>query len=429
MSLEVTLLEADGAPQKPVLAICAGSVQRQARLEVNRPFYIPSSTGGKVKVALFQQFASRNLPEVEDSRESICGIPAKLPDGRESEVQLRIRRGAGHHKIQDKEPVDEANAARDYLSKHQLRQHVESLVRDVLRELPSDPYRFMVDRLRQGQGDDKAKGGKPGKVGDAQQLTSAATAPPIAEPPAIVPVPPAAPRPSSGQGRPGNGRPAPKAKSSNAAKPTKSRSSCTNLQEMGEARFCITTLLRAPRFQALQAQDALSSMSMFMSKRILTATTNKLAGEAAFHGSKMVHNEARATIVSILGSIDPASPRQAAASAPAPAPSAKESARAEARQSVLMVMRGVEEITSPVTLWATAFAIVRHALRLAANEASPHGHAVTMEESLCTAGGNWAAAMEMTGDPREILRRGSLQSRRASAGLIPNLNSNAPIAV
>jgi len=163
-------------PLKPILAIHAGSVRRQAKLEVNRPFAIPhpGSLQCSVQVSLFAQLASQVLTD-DGEDEAICTIPVRRPDGTASQVKLRVRRaGEGAAKqAQGASKAEEAEVAREYLESHNLQQRIQTLIQDVLRVQPDDPYRFMLSQLRSSQ--DGAR-------------------------PAVVPVPPAAPPPGHQSG-------------------------------------------------------------------------------------------------------------------------------------------------------------------------------------------------------------------------------------
>eukprot|EP00929_Paragymnodinium_shiwhaense_P049854 TRINITY_DN25145_c0_g1_i1.p1 TRINITY_DN25145_c0_g1~~TRINITY_DN25145_c0_g1_i1.p1 ORF type:complete len:339 (+),score=80.27 TRINITY_DN25145_c0_g1_i1:130-1146(+) len=172
--MEVTVLEAVHPPSRPVLAVHAGKVRRQAKLEVDQSFVLPhpGEQSCAVEVTLFQQLASELLPHqdglsgAEAKEEAICSIPVKKPDGSSGQVKLRVRRGgAAPQTVVDKpQPtsktaaraaadgklgVDEdPNATRDYLEKHQLQFKIQSLIQDVLKEQPGDPYEYMVRQLK-----------------------------------------------------------------------------------------------------------------------------------------------------------------------------------------------------------------------------------------------------------------------------------------
>jgi len=200
--MEVTVLDVTNPPSKPVLAIHAGSVRRQAKLEVNQPFVIPhpGSQTGPVEVSLFQQLASHVLPS-DNTPEVFCNIPVKKLDGQASQVQLRVRRGeAANAGKQQKSADDSMGLTRDYLDQHQLQQRIQSLIQDVLREQPDNPYKYMLQQLR------KAKGGSEAEKQDIAPgpgRTPAQPEPaPREEAKPLVPRPPEQPKPDVPRGRP-----------------------------------------------------------------------------------------------------------------------------------------------------------------------------------------------------------------------------------
>lgn len=158
--MEVTCLDVSNPPAKPVLAIHAGSVRRQAKLEVNSPFVIPhpGSQSGPVEVSLFQQLASQVLPD-NGKPEVFCSIPVRTLDGAASQVQLRIRRGEAVLTKDDPKSGnnDSIGLTRDYLDHHQLQQRIQSLIQDVLREQPENPYKYMLEQLRKTQAEKSTK--------------------------------------------------------------------------------------------------------------------------------------------------------------------------------------------------------------------------------------------------------------------------------
>mmetsp|Transcript_49637 Transcript_49637/g.141965 ORF Transcript_49637/g.141965 Transcript_49637/m.141965 type:complete len:366 (+) Transcript_49637:63-1160(+) len=154
--MEVNILEADNPPVKSVLAIHAGSVRRQQKLEVNQPFVIPhpGSLNCAVEVTVFQQLASHLLPD-DGKPEATCSIPVRRPDGAASQVKLLVRRGDQAMTVPEptKSPASQDSLAlardyRDYLDHHQLQERIQGLIQDVLREQPDDPYKYMFEQLR-----------------------------------------------------------------------------------------------------------------------------------------------------------------------------------------------------------------------------------------------------------------------------------------
>lgn len=193
--MEVTCLDVSNPLSNAVLAIHAGSVRRQAKLELNSPFIIPqpSSQSGPVEVSLFQQLASGSLPQADEAKpEVFCNIPFRKSDGDASEVQLRIRRGDAISASDGTKDTtkDSIGLTREYLDHHQLQQRIQSLIQDVLREQPENPYKYMVEQLRKVQAE-KAKNEEANKP-KSQAAEGQADAP--TQP--MAPRPPSQPKPS-----------------------------------------------------------------------------------------------------------------------------------------------------------------------------------------------------------------------------------------
>lgn len=246
------MLDVTNPPTRPVLAIHAGSVRRQAKLEVNQPFVIPhpGSQNGPVEVSLFQQLASHVLPS-DNAPEVFCAIPVKKLDGSSSLVKLCVRRGDA---AKPQKHDDSMGVTRDYLDQHQLQQRIQSLIQALLREQPDNPYKYMTEVLRKAQ-----SGGRS----DNQEVAPAAAQPSQDAAP-MVPKPPQEPkRGSDGRGA-GHVR---KLKSVDYA------SNDNNTIEFaiqypvhapqGEfqvaARFSVTNLLRMPRCQKAAEQSLRNS--------------------------------------------------------------------------------------------------------------------------------------------------------------------------
>lgn len=288
--MEVTVLEVKNPPAKPVLAIHAGSVRRQAKLEVNQPFVIPhpGSQTGAVEVSLFQQLASQVLPS-DNTPESFCNIPVKKPNGVTSQVQLRVRRGAAANS--NKEGVkseDSMGVTRDYLDHHQLQQRIQSLIQDVLREQPENPYKYMLQQLRKAQ-----SGGK----NDKEPAIASSPASPTQDAKSTVPRPPEAPKPAVARGRPAGSK-----------QTYLSETSVTVTYEVrqptGEdrvaARFSMTNLLRMPRCQQAAEQSLRNSArltgSRTMATLIMNSTKEKLVSQIARTKETDVRELARASM-------------------------------------------------------------------------------------------------------------------------------------
>jgi hypothetical protein len=188
--MEVNVVEAANLPSRPVMAIHAGSVRRQAKLEVNSPFVIPhpGAQCGSMEVTVFHQIASQVLP-CENTSESFCSIPVSGRDGGSSMVQLRVRRGEAALAAMSTDNVKKPGSAedsitmtRDYLENHQLQQCIQNLIQDVLRVQPNNPYQYMLEQLRKEKGN---------RGGESAQAKSEAKEP-------LAPRPPDKPKPENG---------------------------------------------------------------------------------------------------------------------------------------------------------------------------------------------------------------------------------------
>jgi hypothetical protein len=193
--MEVTVLDALNAPLRPVLTIHTGSVRRQAKLEVNQPFIIPSPNvpNSTVEVALFQQLASQLLPD-DGKAEAVADIPVRKPDGTASQVKLGVKRGNAMPAAPKPSSQDPLSATRDYLDQHQLQQKIQNLIQDVLHNQPDDPYRYMLQQLKRN------KARPLGQLDGKQEDSALAGA---TESLGLVPRPPDQPKPTGGSPRKG----------------------------------------------------------------------------------------------------------------------------------------------------------------------------------------------------------------------------------
>jgi len=202
--MEVTVLDVQNTPKRPVIVVRVGSALRHAELAVNAPFNVPSRglEDSCVKVSLYERLGTQTIPDAEEP-ESICNVPIRTPDGKCSQVKLQIRRGqngvSGSAKnLADAKRNNEGVEA--YLNTHQLEARLQGLFEIVLKKQPLDPYRCMIEELQKARGPTQAK--EP-----ASEEASAALVP-------KAPVAPAEPRPQ-------NARPSPAAKARNI-KPSES---------------------------------------------------------------------------------------------------------------------------------------------------------------------------------------------------------------
>lgn len=151
--MEVTVLEAQGAPSKAVLAVHSGVTRRQSVMDLGRSVVVPDmgDHGGPVKVALFQQLGCATLP-ADGAGELLVSIP--LVAGRTHPVKLRLKRRCASPVPSDKaagglvDGSSESVSMKMYLEQHHLHEIVEGLIQEILRSQPENPYAFMRARLR-----------------------------------------------------------------------------------------------------------------------------------------------------------------------------------------------------------------------------------------------------------------------------------------
>jgi len=198
--MELTILEAKNAPEKPVVAVCMGAVRRQVRMEVNRPFQLPYPGANEkgVQVTIFQQLTSQAMPllgNASKKEEVAYHIPVEMTSGAASEVKLRVRRlccESGGSCAPSGEPAKQKvssaggdttmDDAREYLNTHGLQQRIQDLIQDVLREQPEEPYKFMLQNLRSNKGSTAPRPQRP-KEEAIEEVLQKATAPLVPKPP------------------------------------------------------------------------------------------------------------------------------------------------------------------------------------------------------------------------------------------------------
>jgi len=127
-------------------------------MEVNRAFHLPhqgAATG--VRVTLFEQLTSEVLQLGDGQGEVACEI--SLPDAggaSPSKLKLLVRQGAAKRAPLGEDAIGDAA---EYLERHKLQQRIQGLIQRVLKAQPADPYRFMVDCLRNSDSARDACGG------------------------------------------------------------------------------------------------------------------------------------------------------------------------------------------------------------------------------------------------------------------------------
>lgn len=180
---------------------------------------------------------------------------------------------------------------RDYLDHHQLQQRIQSLIQDVLREQPENPYKYMLTQLRNAKG---------GGANDKEQAIASSAASPSQDAKNAAPRPPEGPKPAVSRGRPAG------SKTKTVDYPSEASISITyeSYQPSGEeqvaARFSMTNLLRMPRCQKAAEQSlrscARQTGSRTMARLIMNSTKEKLVSEIARTKESDVRDLARASM-------------------------------------------------------------------------------------------------------------------------------------
>eukprot|EP00746_Dinoflagellata_sp_MGD_P089313 gnl/MRDRNA2_/MRDRNA2_35264_c0_seq1.p1 gnl/MRDRNA2_/MRDRNA2_35264_c0~~gnl/MRDRNA2_/MRDRNA2_35264_c0_seq1.p1 ORF type:complete len:646 (-),score=214.53 gnl/MRDRNA2_/MRDRNA2_35264_c0_seq1:35-1972(-) len=151
--MEVTVLDAQKAPANSIISISTGQVRRQTKMEMHKAFHVPhNGAAGPIKVDLLTQLTSQTL--ALNGIKDVYSVPVEGQDGSLSELKLQIKMTEHKKGEEEKTPsspsrrLDTALKMRRYLDEHQLQQRVQSLLHEVLKKRPDDPYAFMVGQLK-----------------------------------------------------------------------------------------------------------------------------------------------------------------------------------------------------------------------------------------------------------------------------------------
>mmetsp|Transcript_81818 Transcript_81818/g.236458 ORF Transcript_81818/g.236458 Transcript_81818/m.236458 type:complete len:219 (-) Transcript_81818:66-722(-) len=188
--MELHVVDSEGIPEGCVLSVRAGSTRRQAPLSADRPFRFPTAAADAIpfKVDVLEPVASARLilrPGEEQRTDCQYTIPLK-PAGSQMEDDLEAEAKPTDKKMSvtiavaptdgkadpDKDAGDDsrpgtapdpkraaataasassrhgqANAAREYLDKHNLVEFTQLLVQSVIKEQPDRPYAFMAKQF------------------------------------------------------------------------------------------------------------------------------------------------------------------------------------------------------------------------------------------------------------------------------------------
>lgn len=173
--MELHVVETEGIPDGCVLSVRAGATRRQAPVSSDRPFRFNCSVeeAAPFKVDVLEPVATaRLILRPGEERRSDCQYtiplepsnsfegsgPTSPPPGGNKDmfVTIAVSPGdetqeaeeAGRTEDAEKGPsnsrIGQANAAREYLDKHNLVEFTQLLVQSVIKEQPERPYEFMA---------------------------------------------------------------------------------------------------------------------------------------------------------------------------------------------------------------------------------------------------------------------------------------------
>jgi len=167
----------EGIPEGCVLSVRAGATRRQAPVEADRPFRFPTAAAEAVpfKVDVLEPVATARLifrPGEEQRTDCQYTIPLEaaassgqeLPSDMNVTIAIAPADGAGGEDGADNasktgastsaagsssttSKLGQANAAREYLDKHNLVEFTQLLIQSVIKEQPDRPYSFLAKQF------------------------------------------------------------------------------------------------------------------------------------------------------------------------------------------------------------------------------------------------------------------------------------------
>lgn len=175
--MELHVVETEGIPDGCVLSVRAGATRRQAPVSSDRPFRFNCSVeeAAPFKVDVLEPVATARLIlrpgeerrsdcqytiplEPSNSFEGSGPSPTSPPPGGNKDMFVTIAVSPGDETQEAEEAartddaekgpsnsrIGQANAAREYLDKHNLVEFTQLLVQSVIKEQPERPYEFMA---------------------------------------------------------------------------------------------------------------------------------------------------------------------------------------------------------------------------------------------------------------------------------------------
>eukprot|EP00929_Paragymnodinium_shiwhaense_P107816 TRINITY_DN74175_c0_g1_i1.p1 TRINITY_DN74175_c0_g1~~TRINITY_DN74175_c0_g1_i1.p1 ORF type:complete len:1136 (+),score=289.71 TRINITY_DN74175_c0_g1_i1:147-3554(+) len=180
--MEVRLLASSGLPSNAVVQLRAATTRRQAKVgtPVSYEFATPITNTVPLKVEAFEPICAASVTLSPDAERYNVKFPVAA-DGVQSSLQLHIGdctaqefrekhkhtlalgdersaeaavgpRHSPENSDESASKKDSHALARDYLERYDLVSFVQSMLGSMLREQPSDPWKFMADRARSSGG-------------------------------------------------------------------------------------------------------------------------------------------------------------------------------------------------------------------------------------------------------------------------------------
>ena len=161
-ALEINLLSKSGLTDDSILSVRAGTVRRQALINSGRPFRFPKTSmdGNPIKIDVMQTVGSAYLVLNPNSEQY------KVTFDKDSKIsaELSVKKvdGSGAEAKEEpaaKEVAMSAKDAKEYLEAHQILQFVQAVLQTVIKDRPTDPYKYMARHFLSGydQGESKAE--------------------------------------------------------------------------------------------------------------------------------------------------------------------------------------------------------------------------------------------------------------------------------
>lgn len=154
--MEVSILEAANTPPRATLSISCGSARREAALEVGQRLLLPidgSADNAQIDVNLYENLGMAVMQPIAATLECfVVPVTTGGAGGSSTQVKLRAkpREAAASGVLPGKTPPGGSGEGDPwkYLGEHELQTTVHSLLREVLRERPSNPFQYMAGVLR-----------------------------------------------------------------------------------------------------------------------------------------------------------------------------------------------------------------------------------------------------------------------------------------